>query len=775
MCAIAGFVHLDGRPLRAGVDDPWLGAMGEAMHDRGPDDTQLMTWQNVGFVFKRLSIVDVAGGRQPITTADGRVSAMVNGEIYNHREIRATLAGRHALRTQSDSEVVPYLYLDHELRMFEAVNGIFAVALLDRQQRRLILGRDRAGVKPLFHYRSPDGKLLVFASELKGLFAHPDVPRRLDWRSAIAEWSLHDGAPRELPSGFEGIDRIPAATMLDVSLADGRCRTERYWQLPAPHRDAPVHPASHYADRYGELLADSVRLQLMSDVPYGVFLSGGVDSATVAALAARAGPLPTFSVLSRSTIGSGDAEAAHDVAAALGLPNHPVHLDERNLALRPEDWRSILWSCEYFMSGPEQLFKYYLHAFARQRYPALKVILLGQGSDEFNGGYISHALRNRRAWERGDWQRLDDTLRAGAAEHAARVAGFSDLDVHLMLSGVIDGAPMAGSATAARAANTWQRYTGRWRKNLDVHLWHEDRTAAAHGIESRVPFLDHRLLECLATIPEQHHAELFVDKQILRRVAARLLPASLANRPKGNFFYGRQQHHAFNMMYSLFARNHGELIDQAIAGSRRTGGPLDPDRFRAYFRDVGAYRTVGQMTRLCELANMGILADLAASASTSIRRSQLPVHDVDWDDWAATPAGRSALRLSKRRDLAGDLVVGFAAGTSLVEVKSGGAGVPGPGSTFLVLDDGRLTSAITSPAWSRFLAAVDGKRSIDAIAALAHIARDEVQVPLAAALDAGVLVDVEDVQEQMAPASALRASAASVETPGVPGVRHKAV
>ena len=748
MCGIAGFVHLDGRPLTRGNDDLVLGAMGDAMGHRGPDDTQLMLWQNVGFVFKRLSIVDIDGGRQPIETPDGRISAMVNGEIYNHREIRAALGGRYALRTQSDSEVIPFLYLERELGLFEPANGMFAVALLDRQQRRLLLGRDRAGVKPLLYHLSDDGKLLVFASELKALFAHPAVPRVFDWQSAFVDWLVPDVVPRELPSGFRGIRHVPAASILDVSLIDGGCRVSTYWQVPAREQGAPVAPVSSYVERYGELLADSVRLRLMSDVPYGVFLSGGVDSAVVTALAARAGPLPTFTVLSRSTVGSGDAEAARDVAAGLGLPNHQVLFDEENLGLTPDGWRRILYSCEMFPVGPEQLFKFHLHEFAKQRYPGLKVILLGQGSDEWTGGYLSRTLGEQDAWAPSDWGRLGERLQSTATARAARLAGLSDSDADLVHFGVLDRSCIPGAVRPGTAPHTWELYAGHWRQNLDYHLWHEDRTAAAHGVESRVPFLDYRILELLATIPEQHHAELFVDKQILRRAAAGLLPARIAQRRKVYFYHGRQEHHAYRMMYSILAANRGELIDQAIAGSMRTGGPLVPDRFRTFFQDVGRFPSVRQIARLLQLVNMGVLADLAASQWTCRPGSSPPpMREVVFDDWMLSPAGRRALRQSASTRPPDDMVVGFAPGVSLVEVKAGGLGVPALGSTFLVREEGILTSAIESRTWSQFLARLDGRRTLGEILAWLGLDREQILQPLGAALDDGVLVDVEDARQ----------------------------
>lgn len=745
MCGIAGIVNLDGRPLTRGRDDLILGAMGDAMQHRGPDDTQFMLWQNVGFVFKRLSIVDLDGGKQPIETADGRISAMVNGEIYNHREIRSALGARHVFHTQSDAEVIPYLYLERDLGLFEPANGMFAVALLDREKRRLLLGRDRAGVKPLFYYVSDDQKLLVFASELKALFAHPDVPRAFDWQHAFTDWLVPFTGVRELPSGFRGIKRVPAANILDVSLTDGTCRLNTYWQLPARDLGAPIQPASFYADRYRDLLAESVHLRLMSDVPYGVFLSGGIDSAIVTALAAREGPLPTFTVLSRSTVGSGDAHAAHEVATSLGLPNHQLFFDEQNIGVTPDDWRRILWNCEMFTASPEQLFKFYLHAFAKQRYPALKVILLGQGSDEFNGGYISKVLGEKGAWEPGDWNNQGDGLQSLASVRAARIGGLSDSHSELMLSGVLSQSWVRNATSGGEAPCTWDLYVERWRQNLDFHLWHEDRTAAAHGIESRVPFLDYRILELLATIPEQHHAELFVDKRILRRASANFLPTQIAQRRKGYFYYGRQEHQAHSMMYSILAANNGELIEQAIAGSSRTDGPLNADRFRAYFKDVGGYRSIRHMAQLLQLVNMGVLADLAASQwKLPTNPPRLPMREVVFDDWVRSPVGLRALRNSTATEPPDDMVVRFTPGTSVVEVKSAGSGAPPPGSAFLVREGGVLESIIESPAWVQFLIQVDGKRTIAGILALLRLTKKEILKPLGDALDDGVLVEVED-------------------------------
>ncbi len=613
MCGLAGYVNLDGRPLVAKRDGPVLAAMGAAIAHRGPDDTRSLLWQNVGFIFKRLSIVDVEGGVQPLHAGDGRVSAMVNGAIYNHRDIRRDLAQRHRLTTGSDCEVLPFLYLDRDVDLFAPVNGMFAMALLDRQKRRVLLARDRVGIKPLFYCIADHGRVLVFASELKGLFAHPAVPRVFDWNAALGPSAALIGEATQCPSGFCGIERVPAASLVDIALDGGRVDVRRYWTLPEGGPETDGRTVSQCVDGYRALLADSVERQLMSDVGYGLFLSGGVDSSAVAALAARAGPFPTFSIRSASTIGSGDALAAEEVAASLALPNHQLWFDETADTFDADAWRRVVWACELHTLTAEQLFKFNLHAFAKTRYPGLKVMLLGQGSDEFNGGYLSHVLQHDGPWRADDWATLGAHLRGNAAAQAAADAGVHASFLDLYAGGALARARVWDDVPRTKTT-VWRRYVAHFRRNLDYHLWHEDRTAAWHGIESRVPFLDHRLIEYVAQVPHALHAQLFTDKAILRAAAAPLLARQHAARPKGYLFYGDAQASALRMMYNILRRNGGELVEQAIAGSARTGGPLAADGFRAYADAVGRDPQAADVPRLLWLVNMGVLADMADHA-----------------------------------------------------------------------------------------------------------------------------------------------------------------
>lgn len=739
MCGIAGYIYLDGRALTREQDERVLTAMGDAIHHRGPDDTQLMIWDNVGFVFKRLSIVDLSTGRQPFDTPDGRICAMINGEIYNHQELRPELKQRYALSTQSDCEVVPYLYLDRGLSLFEPVNGMFAAALLDRQEKRVLLARDRIGIKPLFYCLTDAGKVLVFASELKALFAHPSVPRQFNWSAALARQATCDTRPHELSSYFRGIDRIPAGGILNLDLRRGQFNVHTYWQLPTDRSSEPVRPVSHYIEKYRDLLDKSVRLRLMADVGYGLFLSGGIDSAAIAALAARVTQFPTFSVFSRSTLGNGDAEASFRVARHLNLPNHQVMFDHLEANMTPGDWREILWSCELFDITAEQLFKYHLHGFAKERYPNLKVILLGQGSDEYAGGYMNWMTGREGPWNADNWRDLDSSLRAIEAQWAATDAGLLAGYLDLITQGVLDRSFFCEAAKWPLGRETWDLYVDYYRQNIDYHLWQEDRTASAHAIENRVPFLDHRLLTFLAKIPVEHHAELFVDKRILRMAVADLLPDDVTERPKGYFFYGKHQHHAFRIMLSVLTANSGELIDQALAGSDSTGGPLHANGLKSLVSRVAQDPTHKDLNRLLFLVNMGLLADMAGHAeSPPPFREKLPVYELGAEEFEQIVARSKA---QSEADIADDVVVSFPAGAALVEVKQSSAGGLAPW-TWHIVNGGRIVQEVTSPAVATFLMHVDGQKSLSQIVADNRLNLSRVRKYLRQALEQNILEPV---------------------------------
>ena len=323
MCGFAGVLKREG--IMGQEIEPILRAMGQQIAHRGPDDKQLYCDEAVGLTFHRLSIVDVQQGRQPLENEDGSLVLVVNGEIYNHQALKSQLKSAHHFGSQSDCEVILHLYEEMGLDFLKHLNGMFALLLWDKRAKILIAARDRLGIKPLYYTISKER--ILFGSEIKALFAYPDCPRVFDWKQALSDSLYTPYSIAGLTSFFEGIEYLPGGSFLMVDLASDNITVQPYWQL------APLSEEAYAADQrteeqiiegYRELLADAVKMRLMADVEVGLFLSGGIDSVSVAAFAAQELPLQTFSVLSQSTFQNGDARAGHLAAQHFGLPNHQV-------------------------------------------------------------------------------------------------------------------------------------------------------------------------------------------------------------------------------------------------------------------------------------------------------------------------------------------------------------------------------------------------------------------------------------------------------------------
>ena len=566
MCGFAGFLSRPGRgrapPERAAI----LRAMARQLARRGPDDETLFDDGSLAFAFRRLAVVDVAGGRQPIWNEDGRVFVAVNGEIYNHRELRERLRDDHRFATRSDAEVVLHLYEERGADLLPLLDGMFAVALWDARARRLTLARDRLGIKPLYFARTAGG--LLFASELKALLVHPDCPSELEWRdvdlSYVESEVYFPITPGRQPTYVKGVELLPGGTFLTAT-PDAAGAPQRWWSLePVLARSLaePPEPAEKYVDRYAELVADAVDSHLMSDVGVGALLSGGLDSSLIVALAARTLPeLPCFTVLQRTTLVSGDAERARRLTKHLGLPFHPVSFEEGvldALDFSLATFEYFVWMVDGPKLDPDWLFKHELHRFARTVAPSLKVMLVGQGADEFAGGY-ARANGLAVSW-RGHLERRRRHL------HSMRMRARgvpNDFASFLRLE------PPRGDLQHDDVREALD--------HLQYHnLWHEDRTSSSQGIEARVPFLDHHLVEFLAAIPPARHAELFLDKAIVRRAARRFLPEEFTVAPKVPSWLGVDPSSTLEMMRALARRIYGEFRGKYLgAGELLDAAELD--------------------------------------------------------------------------------------------------------------------------------------------------------------------------------------------------------
>lgn len=560
MCGIAGVLYAD---LCRPVDREVLGAMGESLAHRGPDAEGFWAEPGVGLVHRRLAIIDLAGGDQPIGNEDGSVQIVFNGEIYNFRELRADLEARgHRFRTNSDTEVLVHLYEEDAEQLVERLRGMFAFALWDRTRRRLLLARDRLGIKPLYLYR--DGEKLLFGSEIKSILAHPGINRRVD--PAALEDYLTFGVVPGPRSIFAGIEKLPPAHVLTIGPGSWDGIPRRYWRLSLE----PDHGPS--ADEWGEAirskLDEALRLHMIADVPVGAFLSGGFDSSVVVASCAgmTQGPLQTFSMGFREGAFS-ELPHARLVADVFGTK----HVEE---VVTP-DAVDLL----------EELTRYYDEPFAdasavptflvsRLASRSVKVVLSGDGGDEAFGGYARYAhdlkeaaVRDRlpgwfrqtilgslgRAWPKADWLPRPfraKTLLTNLALDAGRAYANTlsscrpplrrqliAPDLATTLNGydpgqvVRDGfatAPLGDALGGMIAADVAMVLP-------DDFLVKVDRASMAHGLEVRPPLLDHELLELAARIPSHWKVKGGQTKWIFKQACGPRLPANVAQRPKQGF------------------------------------------------------------------------------------------------------------------------------------------------------------------------------------------------------------------------------------------------
>ncbi len=550
MCGICGIVQVSGPP-RPPVEAALIERMADAMTHRGPDDRGIYRADGVALGVRRLSIIDVAGGHQPFANEDGAIRAIQNGEIFNYATLREELLGHgHQLHSRCDTEVIPHLYERDRDDFPLVLRGMYGIAVWDERQRRLVLARDRLGVKPLYYARA--GDLLLFASELKSLLAPGLVSLELDPEAIDAYLTLgYVPAPR---TPLRQVHKLLPGHRLIV--AKGEVRVEAYWHYPLPN---PISGRSEeeWAEGLIHHLDEAVRLRMISDRPVGAMLSGGLDSSLVVALMARhsATPINTFAIGFRGAGPANELADARLVAERFGTVHHEMELalDEEDL-----DLEGLVWSLDEPVADLSALGFLKLSGLAARH---VTVALSGQGADELLGGYRKHqaaALCGRLPGPlrlaisllggRGprQFRRLAATL--GAANPAERLLAMSGQLPPALRSRLLRG-PLASLATSP-ALGLIEQFLDSPRGDplaetlfLDAQLalpddllHYFDRASMAHSLEARVPFLDHPLVEFCATIPSHLKVRRFDRKYLLKRAAANLLPPRIIHKPKIGFF-----------------------------------------------------------------------------------------------------------------------------------------------------------------------------------------------------------------------------------------------
>jgi asparagine synthase (glutamine-hydrolysing) len=554
MCGICGIFNFGtGQPVDRGV----LKRSTDAMAHRGPDDEGFHLDGNAGLGNRRLSIIDLPGGHQPISNEDQTVWITFNGEIYNYRELRPGLEARgHRLRTASDTETILHLYEEHGPGCLEHLRGMFAFAVWDGRARRLFVARDRLGVKPLF-YREEPGRV-IFASELRALRELAGLPLEIDPQSVYDFFGFrYIPAPHTF---YRGVQKLLPGHYL---LADSKgVRTQAYWDVPAEELEGP-QSAEDLAGQVIELLRESVRLRLISDVPLGVFLSGGTDSSALVALMAElmkggGQPVRTFSV--------GFDETGYDELPFARRVAQGFSTEHQELVVGPSDLGEELAHLVAFRDEPvAEPTDVALYKISQLASKSVKVVLAGEGGDELFAGYPKYAadrlagvvsalpqdvIRHLTAWlpyrQRRAKLALETlSIRNEAERSATWFASFSREERENLFS-----PEFLAQVDLAHPVRVFEHYLEKASDRsplkrmlyADLKIWlpdnlllRGDQMTMAASVEERVPFLDHRLVELAARIPGRMLARGFRTKLLMRQALRKYLPAEILRRRKVGF------------------------------------------------------------------------------------------------------------------------------------------------------------------------------------------------------------------------------------------------
>jgi len=560
MCGICG-IFFSNRDWH--VTGDVLAGMNRRIAHRGPDDEGFFVEENVGLAMRRLSIIDVKTGHQPISNENRDVWIVFNGEIYNHEELRAGLEAQgHTYRTCSDTETVVHLYEQYGRDCVKHLRGMFAFVIWDRRKRVLFATRDRLGIKPLY-YRW-DGKALLFGSEIKTILAYPGIGAEFN-QGTLAEY-LAFGYITGQETMFAGIRKLMPGHTLELA-ERGDPKIERYWDLTT-EVDRDPKPREYYVKTYRELLEGAVESHLMSEVPLGMFLSGGLDSSAVAALATRirGDQIKTFAV------GYGE-EAFSELGYAREVAKH-IRSDHHEVRLSREEFFGtlprLIWHEDEPIVWPSSVSLYSVARLAREH---VVVVLTGEGSDETLAGYTRYAWTLLNSSMDSAYRTVTtDGLRRlvrraiqggplGATLHRKLGHTFLVRDGNSWPSFYYDNffsafasseqvellTPAAKAAAGDAYAGTmaaWERSQGDLLHRLlyaDINsylielLMKQDQMSMAASIESRVPFLDHVLVEFTARIPAQYSIKGMAGKFILKEAVEDLLPKSIIYRQKMGF------------------------------------------------------------------------------------------------------------------------------------------------------------------------------------------------------------------------------------------------
>jgi asparagine synthase (glutamine-hydrolysing) len=556
MCGICGFYeYKTHKPASREVLSDMLGVL----YHRGPDDSGAHFDKELALGMRRLSIIDLSGGKQPIKNEDGTIVTVFNGEIYNYRSLRDELEGRgHTLTTESDTEVIAHLYEDFGEDCTHHLRGMFGFAVWDGRRRRLFVARDRLGIKPL--YFTDAGGTLIFASEIKAILQHPVVQARLNAEALNNYLSLkYVPAPQTI---FNGISSLPPGCSFTCDSTGPRVRS--YWDLSfAHHRNGQLREEM-YAEQLEALLRECVRQQLMSDVPFGAFLSGGVDSSTIVALMSQflSEPVKTYSVGFE-----GDGEALSELPYAR-MVAEKFHTDHHEVIIRASHFvelaEKVVWHLDQPLAEHATLATYMVAELAARD---VKMVLTGEGGDELFAGYARYSGERLSPLFRG----IPKPVKSLALAVCSQLPGMRRQKLALFALSQIDeinrfvnwfplfnsemkrsllSAELKESLSGYGAEDVFAEHLSRTDAvdplsrmlYVDTKLWlpdlllaRGDKLSMAVSLEARVPLLDHKLVEFAAALPQNMKVRKMTRKYLLKKVTGAWLPPEILHRKKQGF------------------------------------------------------------------------------------------------------------------------------------------------------------------------------------------------------------------------------------------------
>jgi asparagine synthase (glutamine-hydrolysing) len=628
MCGIAGILNLE-NPDPISVD--LLSSMGAALRHRGPDESGIYIDDWIGMCHARLSIIDLAGGTQPVHNEDESIWIVFNGEIFNYLELRTELRQQgHQFYTTSDTEVIVHLYEQQGVKCLEKLNGQFAFALWDSRGKKLFLARDRVGILPL-HYAVSAGQIF-FSSEVKGLFQNSEIPRAIDPLALDEIFTFWTTLPGK--TIFRHVFELPAGHFLIVE--DGRTSITQYWRIPfSAETDFTSRPVEECAEEALALITDAIRIRLRADVPVGCYLSGGLDSSGITALVKKRfnNHLRTFGIrFEEKAFDEGRFQKG--MVSFLDVEHQEVETKNHDIAeLFPE----VLWNCEKPMlrTAPVPLFV----LSKRVRQAGFKVVLTGEGADEVFGGYnIFRETKVRNFWARQKNSNIRPLLIKKLYPYildGAKGQAFLQRFFGAGLDQIQD--PLFShrirwndtKRTKLFFSEDLKRQVGdycaidelqcslpaefrNWEcvakaQHLEILLFMSnyilssqgDRVAMAHGVEVRPPYLDHRIIEFAGKIPSRWKIRGLNEKYILKRVYENILPSDILKRPKHPYRAPIRE--------GLLNQKTGVLLEQTYLTQRsvKEAGLFDPNKVQ---RILNKARMMPTLSEIDNMALAGIVS-----------------------------------------------------------------------------------------------------------------------------------------------------------------------